>query len=320
MRQVSIFLYLLAVGWTGLVLPAWAQDFVGTRARSLGGAYRAIATGNDAIYFNPAGLPQLPRYSPEAHYLTDFSLGQQDINISLVDSKSPFVSAGLGYAFSGWDLNNEQISRSHTATLALAMPLVPGIVNVGTGLKYVNLLDAIIRNPYNILSADLGMLLTIPGGLNLAAVGYNLVPVLSDRMPVSVGLGLAWNLGPLSALFGSSGTVAGAMPNPAGVLQPQATNSGPLRDLGLSLDYHYPAQRTDQGVLSAGLEYLLMSFVPLRLGYEKDWESQKQHLSAGAGCIFASFAFDVAFRQNLDWVSERQLSFAFKFFFDPYGT
>ena len=63
-----------------------------------------------------------------------------------------------------------------------------------------------------------------------------------------------------------------------------------------------------------------MSFVPLRLGYEKDWEVETQHLSAGAGCIFPTFAFDVAFRQNLDWVSERQLSFALKFFFDPYGA
>mgnify|MGYP001411582935 CR=1 FL=1 len=320
MKRFSILFYVLVVGFTGFTAPSWAQDFVGTRAKSLGGAYRAIATGNDAIYFNPAGLPQLPRYSPEAHYLTDFSLGQQDINISVVDSKSPFVSAGIGYAFSGWDLNNEQISRSHTATLALAVPLVPSIVNVGTGLKYVNLLDALVGNPNNILSADLGMLVMIPGGLNLAAVGYNLVPVVSDRMPVSVGLGLAWNLGPFSALFGSTGTVAGAMPNPAGVMQPLAPNSGPLRDLGLSVDYHYPAQQSDRGVLSVGAEYLLMSFVPLRMGYEKDWDMDKQHLSAGAGCIFPSFAFDVAFRQNLDWVSERQLSFALKFFFDPYGA
>lgn len=297
-----------------------AQDFVGTRARSLGGAYRAIASGNDAIYFNPAGLPQLPRYSPEVHYLTDFSEGQQEINVSVVDSKSPWLSAGIGYAFAGWDLQNEQISRRHTATLALATPLVPGVFSLGTGLKYVNLLDALGQNPLNILSADLGFLLTVPGGLQLAAVGYNLVPVLSDSMPLSVGLGFSWNLGPVSALFGSGGTTAGAALNPAGIVQPLSPNAGPLKDLGVSLDYHYPTDQTDKGTLSAGVEYLLLSVIPLRAGYEKDWLRESQHVSVGAGGIFATFAFDLAFRQNLDWESERQLSFALKFFFDPYGT
>ena len=65
---------------------------------------------------------------------------------------------------------------------------------------------------------------------------------------------------------------------------------------------------------------LLMAFAPLRLGYEKDWSTQKQHFSFGVGCIFPSMALDVSFRQNLDWVSERQLSLALKFFLDPYGA
>jgi hypothetical protein len=298
--------------------PLWAQDYVGTRARSLGGAYRAIATGNDAIYFNPAGLPQLPRYSPEVHYLSDFSLGQQEVNISVVDSKSPLIAAGVGYAFAGWDLQNEAISRSHTATLGLGLPVVPGIVNVGAGLKYVNLLDALgAGDVLNILSADLGVLAMIPGGVQLAAVGYNLVPVKTDSMPLSVGLGFAWNLGPFSSLFTGQGTTVGSYLKPGGIVQPLSPMSGPLRDLTLSTDYHYRLDNTEQGLLSVGAEYLLMAFAPLRVGYENDWQTRKQHLSAGVGFIFPTFAMDIAFRQNLDWKSERQLSFAFKFFLNP---
>ena len=322
LRLAGLFLQM-----TLFAMPSLGQDFIGTRAKSLGGAYRAIASGNDALYYNPAGLPQLPRYSPELHYLSDFSLGQQEVNVSLVDSKAPLVAAGIGYAFEGWDLQNPVISRSHTATLGLALPVVPGILNVGTALKYVNLLDALgalgavgAGNALNILSADLGILAMIPGGVQLAAVGYNLIPVKTEAMPLSVGLGLAWNLGPISSLFTGQTTTAGSYLNPAGVLQPLSPLSGPLRDLTVSVDYHYRLDDTERGVLSVGAEYLLMSFAPLRLGYENDRLTEKQQMSAGVGFIFPTFAMDVAFQQNLDWQSERQLSFAFKFFLDPYGA
>ena len=76
-------LFALVLGAAGA---ADAQDFIGTRARSVGEAYRAIADGNDAIYMNPAGLTLLPRYSPEVHY--NFSLYKQDhqVDASMVDS------------------------------------------------------------------------------------------------------------------------------------------------------------------------------------------------------------------------------------------
>ena len=125
-------------------------------------------------------------------------------------------------------------------------------------------------------------------------------------------------LGPISGLYGADndGGVLLTLPVFCNLCNP----FGPLRDLTVSVDYHYRLDDTERGVLSVGAEYLLMSFAPLRLGYENDRLTEKQQMSAGVGFIFPTFAMDVAFQQNLDWQSERQLSFAFKFVLDPYGA
>ena len=53
---------------------SWSDKLVfnerpGVRAQAFGGAYRAVATGNDAIYFNPAGMVFNKTYDLDAEYL-----------------------------------------------------------------------------------------------------------------------------------------------------------------------------------------------------------------------------------------------------------
>ena len=83
----GVRLLLIAVAVT-LSAQAAAQDFVGARALSLAEAYRATATGNDAIYFNPAGLVVIPRYSPEFHYQLNLVDDRHQIDARVVDSKT----------------------------------------------------------------------------------------------------------------------------------------------------------------------------------------------------------------------------------------
>ena len=96
---------------------AQAQDFVGTRALSLGESYRAIATGNDAIYLNPAGLPLLKRYAIEAHYLMNLVDEKQAGHVSVVDARTLPLATGLAYSFQGNDFSR-RTTWEHTATLA----------------------------------------------------------------------------------------------------------------------------------------------------------------------------------------------------------
>ena len=138
----------------------------------------------------------LPRYSPG--YITSLIFpGPAGGDVSLVDS-APLVAAGIGYAFEGWDLQN-QSSVEVTATLGLALPVVPGILNVGTALKYVNLVDALgalgavgAGDALNILSSDLGILAMIPEAFSWRR-WVTTYSVKTEAMPLSVGLGLAWD-------------------------------------------------------------------------------------------------------------------------------
>lgn len=319
----ALVLVALSVLGAGFSTAARAQDFVGARALSLGEAYRATATGNDAIYFNPAGLGVIPRYSPEVHYQLDLVEEQHQIDVSVVDSKTSPLAAGLGYTFDGRQFT-KRASFQHTATLALAYPVFDKLLSVGAGLKYVNVSDAFLGNYLNALSADVGVLSRLPGGISLAAVGYNLIPIQSGRVPLSAAFAANLDLGPLSALIFGGAPAFGPMQNAAGLPSPGALGDlrGPLSGLTLEVDWHlnFATLYGTESRLSAGLEYLAFDAVPLRAGYL--WEQgnpeddlDDDHLvSVGAGFIVPYFGLDVAYQQSVVNLATRVFAFSLKFF------
>lgn len=304
--------------------PAVAQDFVGARSLALGEAYRATATGNDAIYFNPAGLVVIPRYSPEIHYQLDLEADEQhQVDASVVDSKTSSLAAGLGYTFDGREFT-KRASLQHKATLALAYPVFDKLLAVGAGLKYVNVSDAVLGNYLNALSADVGVLSRLPGGVSLAAVGYNLIPIQSARAPLSAAFAANVDLGPLSALIFGGAPSFGPSPNAAGLPSPGALGElqGPLSGLTLEVDWHmnFATLYGLEHRVSAGVEYLAFQSVPLRAGWL--WEqgnpedaADDEHLvSVGAGFIVPYFGLDVAFRQSVLRLDHRVFACSLKFF------
>jgi hypothetical protein len=311
-----LLLALSSLLWAGAVS---AQDFVGVRAMALGEAYRAIATGNDAIYLNPAGLTAVPRYSPELHYSFDLDAEDHQVDLSVVDSKTSAMAGGIGYTFEGRELTR-RTTLQHTATVGLAYQFLPQLLSAGVGVKYVNLSDAIVGNYLNALSADVGVLATLPGGLSLAAVGYNLVPINAKDVPLSAGFGAALDLGPLSSLLFGGGPVFGPMPNAAGVPAPVPPGNprGPLSNFVLTADWYinFFTLYGPQNRISAGWEYLFLDAVPLRLGYQYD-EARGDHVAcAGAGFIVPYFGLDVGFQQSVVDLERRSFGLSLKFFFD----
>lgn len=311
---------LFGLGLLTFANTAKAQDFVGVRALSLGEAYRAIATGNDAIYFNPAGLAVIPRYSPELHYSFNLDAEDHQFDLSVVDSKTSVVAGGIGYTFQGRELTR-RTTLQHTATVGVAYPFLPSLLYAGAGIKYVNISDAVVGNYLNALSADLGVLATLPGGVSLAAVGYNLIPINAQDVPLSAGFGIAWDLGPLSSLIFGGGPSFGPVPNAAGMPAPAPPGNprGPLSNFVLTADWYinFFTFYGPQSRLSVGWEYLLFDVVPLRLGYQFNQERGDDHLlSAGAGFIVPFFGLDVAYQQSVIYPDHRTFAIALKFFFD----
>lgn len=310
MRGFVVAVLMLAAG------TASAQDFVGTRALALGEAYRSIASSNDAIYFNPAGLVILPRYSPEVHYKLNLYEEEHQADASIVDSKTSSVAAGVAYTFDGRQFT-KRASLQHTATLAVAYPFLDQMLCAGAALKYVNVWDAVIGNYLNALSADVGVLSKLPGGVSLAAVGYNLIPIKSARVPMSAGFSASLDLGPLSALIFGGAPTFGPMQNAGGV--PSNVSGGmmgPLSGLVLAFDWHlrFFSPEGPQHRLSGGVEYLLLETVPLRAGYEWMQETDNHLVSVGTGFIVPYFGLDVAFQQSVNHFDVRTFAISAKFF------
>lgn len=299
---------------------AAAQDFIGARALSMGESYRATATGNDALYFNPAGLPTLKRYALEGQYLLSLSDENHQGDISVVDSKTSAVAVGIAYTFQGSELTR-RTTIGHTATFGIAYPVFDRIFTIGAGLKYKNVSDAIAGNFLNALTADVGILSRIPGGLSLAAVGYNLIPlttVQSSYVPISAGFAAALDLGPLSAILFGGGANFGAVQTAAGIpSQNTGELSGPLNNLSLSFDWliNFQTLEGTKSRLSTGVEYLVAELIPLRAGYLYDELTGDHRVSGGIGVVVPYFALDVAYSQSLiDQFERRSISFALKGF------
>src|SRR5579872_6026413 len=95
-RRIALVVSLLC----GAATTARAQnDLVGVRALGAGEAMRAIATGAEGPLLNPAGMSLIKQYVIEAQYGFTVEPLQHAVNVSVVDSVTSRVAAGLFYSF-----------------------------------------------------------------------------------------------------------------------------------------------------------------------------------------------------------------------------
>src|SRR3954464_11701665 len=73
----------------------WPTTVDMARASGMGGAHSAIATSNDALTVNPAGLAQAKRYHVEVDGVFDARFPAQGVIASIVDSASTPVGSGI---------------------------------------------------------------------------------------------------------------------------------------------------------------------------------------------------------------------------------
>lgn len=265
-----------------LALPLHAQDLRGARPMGMGQAYRAIGAGNSAIYYNPAAIMAVARYSPEFQLLYNPAVNLWDIDLSLVDSlTNTQLGMGLGYTFTNREPGQEAI-RGHRATAAVAYPLVPRMFFVGASFKYLNIGSALTGTVVNALTADLGMILTPGLGLSFALVGYNIIPITTDEAPMSMAAAAAWSMAGLSL----------------------------AADWTLDFETKWPPAMS----YHFGAEYYLFDMIPLRVGYLNDTIQGDSAISFGTGFSYQLFGFDIAYQQQLEDFNQRSIGVAIKFF------
>jgi hypothetical protein len=169
MKPIPIILLFLA-----FCMPAAADDFLGTRPLGMGGAHRAIVTGNDSIVLNPAGMSLFRRYSFEAQYLLtpDYDGNGQEEHIfhaSVIDNQLAAFATGLAYTRVQRGDNKKGNRYDMAFSLALSQNLM-----IGTNIKYLNFDRNFKEDATEAVTVDLGLLVRTDFGLNIGVVGYNL--------------------------------------------------------------------------------------------------------------------------------------------------
>jgi len=274
---------------------SWAE-IIGTDAMGMGRAFRGVARGNNAIYYNPAGLIQGPYYYLDGVTEFNFTGGQKAFSSSVYDSDTNrWVNAALAFTYDSeqWTENNEKLLESDDADVrarfgkrhsinrffgrvALAVPFFERSVGLGMGLRYMY-----IKRPHrrtiNGVQMDIGLWGRFPFGLSLGATAYDLIPLHYDKTPRRFGWGAAY-----TAPF------------------------------GLTLDYDMDADFDSgprKGLLShcAGIEYMI-SGAALRSGYTYDGFRKDHFWSVGLGYVGQQFAIQGAYQQGVVHPEDRLMS------------
>lgn len=280
MRTKSIVLFAIlqwpAAAFAQSVAPAGVADLAGPRAVGIGAAI-GIASGNDAIYVNPAALAARRRYSAEAQSWFERRGSETTAQVwtaSVADSLSSSVAAAVAYGHV-----TEGLETGSLYHLAMAGSIAEGIY-LGVAGKYYDLSG---DESVSAATVDAGILWQVAEYVSLGVAGYNLAPTGQELvLPRGVGAGIA---------IGSDRSIQGSFDWRANL------------DRGGETTNRY----------AFGAEVLLGGLAPLRASYVIDETLDTRWWSIGAGLVSGNGGgIDVAYRQSLDDPDARVISAAVK--------
>jgi hypothetical protein len=274
MRRMAL-LALIAIS-----LPASAEEGPGIsdlmRARSfgMGGAFRALGGGTEAVEANPASMAVFRRYLVELCGAWDprnpFGFG----SIAVMDSASSPVAAGLAYHIVSLGAGDEH-RVAHLNTGALTIPFGQTLY-IGASIRHVLMSGS---REVNAITGDAGLLLRF-GPLVASVSGHNLVEIADPDFPRT----FAGALGLITPEFSLAADVQGNFNGPR------------------------PAY-----AFSGGGEWVLGGVLPLRAGYMRDLINGGAFIGAGMGFLVQGGALDLSYRHELGGSSSRLLALTIRF-------
>lgn len=234
------------------------------RSTAMGGADAAIATSNDALVTNPAGLAQHQRYHFELDGAVDSRFPAQGVMASVVDSKSTPVASGI--LFSRW-ASGQPAGRAEGWLLGLAYAYPTGAFFLGGETKYLRFHtpDGLVQK----FAQDIG-LLARRGSFSYAAVVQNIsFSSLGPLFPLTTTAAVAW---------------------------------GSDTDWHLALDYKANLSDTSniKNRFDGGLEYLLEQSIALRVGGTYDATNKLAWFTAGVGILAEVGGVHLTFRRRIE--------------------
>ena len=245
----------------------WLSNIETPRSTAMGGAGAAIATGNDALFINPAGLAQLRKYHLEVDGVLDTRFPAQGLLLSVADSTSGPFGSGLLYAHWG---SGRDDGRAQGWLAGAGISYNLGSVYFGTLTKYfhfnVPLSDASPDGTVHRFAQDVGILAR-RGDFSFAAVVQNISLQSHPLFPLTTTLAVQ---------YGS--------------------------DASSHLAFDYKADLADTSnpkhKLAAGYEILLDAFA-VRAGGTYDATNKLWWLSGGVGLLTEKGGVQLVYRRRL---------------------
>ena len=245
----------------------WLSNIEMPRATALGGAHSAVASGNDALLSNPAGLAQARAYHFELDGVLDGAFPAQGLIASIADSTNGPVATGLIYAHWG---SGRDDGRAQGWMAGLGYAYAAGSFLFGGLSKYtrfrIPVSDPTADGTAYMFLQDFGIL-SRRGDFGFALVVQNITTSSNLLFPLTATAGLS---------LGSD----------------QSSH--------LALDYKVDLHDLDhpQHKLAAGYEFVLDAFA-LRAGGTYDASNSLWWVSAGLGILTEKGKFQVAYRRRL---------------------
>ncbi len=260
--------------------PPNLQDVMAARNYGMGGAYRALGYGAEAITGNPAALSLYKRYTLELSGAYDIQHQWGYGSIALSDSITNELAAGVVYQMV--TLGNGPTRRiAALTTAASAYPLSQSF-HIGFAIRH-----QVVTNydSTNSMTVSAGLIFRPWDFLCLSVSGHNLIGVWSDDVPRYFAFGL-------SSLLGG-----------------QFTPTVEVR-----ADFNDPRQA--RVAVSGGIEWLAGDTFPIRAGYSYDQMTNTQHLGFGLGYFSEGSGVDIAYRHELNGTQGKMLALTIKIQFN----
>lgn len=260
------------------------RDLQHSRNMAMGGAYEALGYGAEAIGGNPAALSLYKRYQMEATGSWDIPLGYGFGSAGLADSTNA-LAAGVSYTFATF--GGEDRRWAHLTTLAAAYAF-GDIFHLGVAARHHVLIGA---SNTNSVSMNAGFIVRPVQFLSFGFSGHNLIGVYNKDV---------------SRYFVAS--ISGQLFN----------QLSPAVDVRMDFN----GKRIENGVevldpklaVHAGIEWLIASSVPIRVGYQWDGIAEPNHhyVSGGIGWFYEGSGIDFAYRHEIGGREGRLISLTLK--------
>jgi hypothetical protein len=244
----------------------------------MGGALRAVATGDNGPMLNPSGISLMRAQSVESGYQYGKTADSHDFRISSADSTSGFNLGGALYYAYHRSSPNDLNQNGHIGGGSLSFPFLEKIF-LGANVKYVRFKDTsdVTHKGFDF---DAGLTIRPLPALSFGAVGYNLREVAPTWTPMAVGGGIAFL--PIPALLFAFDTVWTKV--------------------------HDNTTRDQAWQFMGGGEFSVSQAAALRAGGGRDGVTRTSFVSVGVTTLSAQLgAIDVGVRQDISGESKTTL-------------